>query len=328
MSHEPAGHHIGAVADARGAVADGGGGNAEPLEVIETGDAGLVAPDPGVIEDRRGDAQLAREIGGIDAAVRTVDDDGTRSLALDAGDAVGGQDRRKLRQRSLPSIGDPVIMQGNSGGEQAGTKSLPELSFFCRARKTQGEIAFCAKRFSDSPFPINPLGVSSDGALRDRQRKSDGSRDVARLARRAGRLGASGGLLPIILALLLAPGRTLLHVERAVVIGIDLVKALAIDRVAFRLRHRRQLIVISLAPLDARLFGGGQAGGRQLPRQPRLALCQITQPKIAVLLEGDRFARGGLRCRGLCCGGLCFRALCGGRQMPPRRRNEGGNGDR
>jgi hypothetical protein len=54
-----------------------------------------------------------------------------------------------------------------------------------------------------------------------------------------------------------------------------------------------------------------------------LALCEITQPEIAVLLEGDRFARGGLRCRRLRC-----RALCGGRQMPPRRRNEGGNGDR
>ena len=115
MSHEPARHHIGAVADARRVVADSGGGNAEPFEVIETGDPGLVAPDPGVIEDCRGDAQLAREIGGIDAAMRTIDDDGTRRLAPDSGDAVGGQDRRELRQRSLPSMGDPVIMQGNSG---------------------------------------------------------------------------------------------------------------------------------------------------------------------------------------------------------------------
>ena len=68
--------------------------------------------------------------------MRAVDDDGARRLAPDAGDAVGGEDRRKLRHRSLPSISDPVIMQGNSGGEQAGTKPLPELAFFCRARKT------------------------------------------------------------------------------------------------------------------------------------------------------------------------------------------------
>jgi hypothetical protein len=32
----------------------------------------------------------------------TIDDDGTHRLGPDAGDAVGGQDRRKLQQRSLP----------------------------------------------------------------------------------------------------------------------------------------------------------------------------------------------------------------------------------
>ena len=132
----------------------------------------------------------------------------------------------------------------------------------------------------------------SDAALTGRQRKSDGSRDIARSPLRAGRLRASGGLLAIILALLLTPGRTLLYVERAVVVGVDLVKALAINRVAFRFGHRSQLIVIGLAPLDAGLFGCGQARGRQLLRQPRLALCEITQPEIAVLLEGNRFARG------------------------------------
>ena len=54
--------------------------------------------------------------------MRAVDDDRTRRLAPDASDAVGGQDRHKLRHRSLPSISDPVIMQENSA------ENKPELS--------------------------------------------------------------------------------------------------------------------------------------------------------------------------------------------------------
>src|SRR6516225_6362403 len=70
-----------------------------------------------------------------------------------------------------------------------------------------------------------------------------------RLMLPAGGLGAGGSLLPINLALPLAPGGTLLQIELAVVIGVDLVEALAIEPVAFRFRHRRQLIVIGLAAL-------------------------------------------------------------------------------
>src|SRR5271167_1502603 len=132
----------------------------------------------------------------------------------------------------------------------------------------------------------------------------------------AGSPGAFGGLLPIILALLLAPGGALLCVELAVVIGVDLVKALPIQPVSFLGGNRRQLIVIGLAALDARLLGCRKAGCCQLPCQPRLALCQVVEPEIAVLLEGDRFARGGLRCRAL---GCC-------RKMPPPRRNQRGEG--
>src|SRR5271157_4070341 len=134
----------------------------------------------------------------------------------------------------------------------------------------------------------------------------------------AGSPGAFGGLLPIILALLLAPGGALLCVELAVVIVVDLVKALPIQPVSFLGGHRRQLIVIGLAALEARLLGCRNAGRRRLPCQPRLALCQIVEPEIAVLLGGDRFARGGLRCR----------ALRGCRKMPPRRRNQRGGGGR
>jgi hypothetical protein len=103
MPHEPARHHIGAVADARGVIANGGGRDAEPFEIIEPGNPGLIASDPGIVENCRGDAELAGQIGGIDAAMGPVHDDSTRCLGPDAGDAVGGQDRRKLRHGSLPN---------------------------------------------------------------------------------------------------------------------------------------------------------------------------------------------------------------------------------
>ena len=105
MSDDAARHHVGAVADARGVMPDGGSGDAEPLQIIEPGNPGLVAPDPGIVEDRRRNAQLRREIGGINAAMRTVDDNRSRRLGSDTGDAVGDEDRRKLcdRQSSLPN---------------------------------------------------------------------------------------------------------------------------------------------------------------------------------------------------------------------------------
>ncbi len=88
--------HVRAVADPRGVVPDRGGRNAEPGEIIEPADPGMVAPDPGVVEDRRRDTQLCRDIGGIDAAMRAVDDDRARRLGADTGDAVGDQDRAGL----------------------------------------------------------------------------------------------------------------------------------------------------------------------------------------------------------------------------------------
>ena len=51
-----------------------------------------VAPDPGIVEDRRRNAELGRDIGGIDAAMRAVDDNGAIGFGADAGDAVGGED--------------------------------------------------------------------------------------------------------------------------------------------------------------------------------------------------------------------------------------------
>ena len=89
----PLRHHVGAVADPRRVVTDGRGGDAEVLQVIEPADPGAVAADAGVVEDRRGGMEFGREVGGIDPAVRGVDDDRTGGLRPDAGDAVGDDDR-------------------------------------------------------------------------------------------------------------------------------------------------------------------------------------------------------------------------------------------
>src|SRR5262245_40274656 len=123
------------------------------------------------------------------------------------------------------------------------------------------------------------------------------------------RRGPFSGLLPVVFALLLAPGGALLQIELAVVIGVDLVEAFAVDLVPFLGRHRRQLVVVSLAPLEARLFRCRESGGRQLPRQAPLALLQIVNAELAVLLKGDHVPRDG-RLR---------RALRARWPMPPSR---------
>src|SRR5438270_1923749 len=96
-----------------------------------------------------------------------------------------------------------------------------------------------------------------------------------------GRAGAFGGLLAIIFPLLLAPRRPFIRIELAVVIAVDLVEALAVELVAVLGRHRNQAIVIGLAALDARLFGGGNARLGQLPCEPRLALLQVARAEVA-----------------------------------------------
>src|SRR5215471_2614147 len=114
----------------------------------------------------------------------------------------------------------------------------------------------------------------------------------------AGRRRAIRSLLPIVFSLLLAPRRALLCVERAVVIGIDRVETLAIEQVAFVGGHRRQLIVIGLAPFEARPLCRRQTGGGELAGETRLALRQFAESKVAVLLKGDQIARRGV-CRRL-----------------------------
>ena len=105
VSDDAARHHVGPVSDARGVMPDGGSRYAEPGQIIEPGNAGLVPPDPGIVEDSCRNAQLCRDISGINAAMRTVDDNRSCRVCSNTGDAVGDQHRRKLcdRQGSLPN---------------------------------------------------------------------------------------------------------------------------------------------------------------------------------------------------------------------------------
>ena len=99
-------------------------GDAEFLQIIETADPGAVAPDPGIVEDRGSGVKLGREIGGVDPAMRGVDDDRASGFRADAGDAVGDDDRRGHRQdsayaaaagRAASTSRTPAMMRLRSG---------------------------------------------------------------------------------------------------------------------------------------------------------------------------------------------------------------------
>jgi Uma2 family endonuclease len=92
MSNDTMRHHVGAVTNARGVVSHSRGGDPKALEVIKSGDARVVAADTGVVEDRRPGLKFRGEVGGIDAAMRGIDDDRPRGVGPDTSDAVGGQD--------------------------------------------------------------------------------------------------------------------------------------------------------------------------------------------------------------------------------------------
>ena len=120
MGDDAASHHVGSVSDARGVMPDGGSGNAEPSQVIEPGDARAVPSHSGIVEDSCRNAQLCRDISGINAAMGTVDDNRSRRFGFNPGDAVGGQHRRKLceRQGSPPRTSYLWIMPRGPGEEQ------------------------------------------------------------------------------------------------------------------------------------------------------------------------------------------------------------------
>src|SRR6185436_12439090 len=103
---------------------DRGSGQPQPSQVVEPRDAGLVAADPGIIEYRRRHAQLRRDISGINAAMRTVDDDRSRRFGSNPGDAVGDDHRCKL---CYGQITLPIETTGDHAAE-AGRRTIFTLS--------------------------------------------------------------------------------------------------------------------------------------------------------------------------------------------------------
>src|SRR5258708_11495590 len=87
-----------------------------------------------------------------------------------------------------------------------------------------------------------------------------------------GGAGAFGCLLPVRLALLLAPRSPLLGIELAVVIDVDLIEALAVELVTLLGRHRRQLVVIGLTSFESPPLGRRHVGCRALLGEAGLAL--------------------------------------------------------
>src|SRR5207248_454699 len=98
-------------------------------------------------------------------------------------------------------------------------------------------------------------------------------------------------------ALLLPPGGALTGVDLAVVVGIDLVEALAEPAVAVGFRQPAHPVVIRFDLLEPSLLASWQIGGGELHCQLRLAPFDEIEAPIAVLLEADRFVAGRLRRR-------------------------------
>ena len=156
MGDDTAGHHVGAITDPRRVMTDCRGGDAEFLQVIETGDAGPVAADTGIVEDRRGSMELRREVGGIDPAMRRVDNDRAGGLRPDAGDTVGDDDlsghrcglaRRWPAIMPIPMLGDNVCDRIDRPPGSGPGSSLSVMS----SRATWGS-ALCGSRRAGEGF--------------------------------------------------------------------------------------------------------------------------------------------------------------------------------
>src|SRR5438270_2930394 len=89
-------------------------------------------------------------------------------------------------------------------------------------------------------------------------------------------------------ALLVAPGGALAGVDRAVVIGVDLVEAGAESVVAVGRRQPGEPVIIGFDLLQPGALARLQIGGGELCGELGLATFDIAQPPLAVLLEGDR----------------------------------------
>ena len=111
-------------------------------EVAKPGDPGLVAPDAGIIEDRRGHAELCCDIGRIDAAMRAVDDDGALGFGADAGDAVGRYDRRGLGGHGIVSRTETacrIMLESVQSAQAPSSRWFPKTVAVADARKTRAQ---------------------------------------------------------------------------------------------------------------------------------------------------------------------------------------------
>src|SRR5205085_8274424 len=98
--------------------------------------------------------------------------------------------------------------------------------------------------------------------------------------------------------LLVVPGGAFGMVDRAVMVGVDLVEALAEPAVAVGFGKSGEPIVIRLGLFNPRPLPGLQFDGGQLCGQLRLPALDKVQPPLAVLLEGNRLIGSGRRSRG------------------------------
>src|SRR5205823_223513 len=123
------------------------------------------------------------------------------------------------------------------------------------------------------------------------------------LARRAGdgRLGGAAATA-VEGALLVVPGGALARVDRAVVIGVDLVEALAEAAVTIGCRQPGEPVEIGLGLFEPGPLTRLQIGGGELGDELGLSAFDVAQPPLTILLEADRVVgrgrRGGLRLGG------------------------------
>src|SRR5207249_10494601 len=120
-----------------------------------------------------------------------------------------------------------------------------------------------------------------------------------RLARLARRSGFRGGAAAAIKGLLLiVPSSALGMIDRAVMIGVDLVEARAEAAVAIGLGQPGEPIVIRFRLLEPGALARLKIGDSELRGELGLTAFDVAQPPLAVLLEGDRVVsprqRGGL----------------------------------
>src|SRR5215472_14121184 len=110
---------------------------------------------------------------------------------------------------------------------------------------------------------------------------------LVRLAGRGG-LGGNGAAAAVKGALLVVPSGALGGIDDAVVVGVDLVEALAEAAVTLGLGEPGKPVVVRLGLFKPGTLALRQIGGRKLGGQLGLALLDKAHPPIPVLVEGDR----------------------------------------